>query len=68
MLVRDPLLLKALYLQLIEGVAAMHSKGGFAHMDIKLENILISQQGILKFCDFGFSMSANGFVDRKMGT
>ena len=43
MLVKDPLLLKALFLQLIEGIGAMHGKGQVAHMDIKLENVLISQ-------------------------
>jgi serine/threonine protein kinase len=37
-------------------------------MDIKLENILISKMGILKFCDFGFSMPANSFVSKKIGT
>lgn len=37
-------------------------------MDIKLENILISDTGVLKLCDFGFSMPANNFVTKKMGT
>jgi serine/threonine protein kinase len=37
-------------------------------MDIKLENILISKEGALKFCDFGFSMPASNYVNRKMGT
>jgi len=37
-------------------------------MDIKLENILISNEGILKFCDFGFSMPKGSFVTKKMGT
>jgi serine/threonine protein kinase len=68
MLVRDPILLKALYLQLIEGVVAMHVKGGVAHMDIKLENILISEEGVLKFCDFSFSTPINSYLDRKMGS
>lgn len=67
MLVKDLPLLKSLYLQLIEGISALH-KNGYAHMDIKLENILISKEGVLKFCDFGFSMPANQFVTKKMGT
>ena len=43
-------------------------KAGLAHMDIKLENILISSEGHLKFCDFGFTMPGNTFVNKKMGT
>ena len=67
MLVKDLKLLKSLYLQLIDGISALHG-AGYAHMDIKLENILISKEGILKFCDFGFSMPATEFVSKKMGT
>jgi len=37
-------------------------------MDIKLENILIANDGHLKFCDFGFAQPINGFVTTKMGT
>jgi len=37
-------------------------------MDIKLENILIADDGSLKFCDFGFAKPLNGFVNMKMGT
>ena len=37
-------------------------------MDIKLENILISEDGSLKFCDFGFAQPINRFVNTKMGT
>jgi serine/threonine protein kinase len=43
-------------------------KAEYAHMDIKLENILISKIGILKYCDFGFSMPSNTFVSKKVGT
>ena len=39
-----------------------------AHMDIKLENILIANDGHLKFCDFGFAQPVNSFVTQKMGT
>ena len=37
-------------------------------MDIKLENILINDQGILQYCDFGFSMPKNNMISQKMGT
>lgn len=37
-------------------------------MDIKLENILIANDGSLKFCDFGFATPLNSFINKKMGT
>lgn len=46
----------------------MHNQGQFSHMDIKLENILINDQGVLQYCDFGFSMPKNTLVSQKMGT
>lgn len=46
----------------------MHNVANMAHMDIKLENILITQQGLLQYCDFGFSMPKNSLVTKKMGT
>ena len=46
----------------------MHNQAGFAHMDIKLENILIADDGSLKFCDFGFAAPLSSYIDKKMGT
>jgi len=40
------------FLQLMRGVAWMHSKG-VAHRDLSLENILLDGDGTLKICDFG---------------
>lgn len=37
-------------------------------MDIKLENILISNDGLLKLCDFGLSCSVNSKITRILGT
>lgn len=38
--------------QLIEGLAYLQSKN-VIHRDIKLDNILMSENGVAKFCDFG---------------
>ena len=46
----------------------MHETVGYAHMDVKLENVLIGTNEQLKLCDFGFSMPVNSYVDKKMGT
>jgi len=46
----------------------MHNQAGFAHMDIKLENILVADDGSLKFCDFGFATPLGSYIDKKMGT
>lgn len=37
-------------------------------MDIKLENILINNDGSLKFCDFGFSVPLCKEITQKIGT
>jgi serine/threonine protein kinase len=33
----------------------LHEDVGIAHLDIKLENILIDQNFDVRICDFGFS-------------
>lgn len=40
--------------QILNAVSFMHTNG-IAHCDIKLENILLYPQGLLKLCDFGSS-------------
>ena len=43
---------KILFRQIIEGIKYIHSRG-IVHRDIKLENILIDLNNIIKICDFG---------------
>jgi serine/threonine protein kinase len=47
-------LAKYLFLQIIDGLRYMHSKG-ILHRDVKLDNILLDESGKLKICDFGVS-------------
>jgi serine/threonine protein kinase len=68
LMMKDMGLLKSMFLQLIDAVAAMHNKAGYAHMDIKLDNILISNEGNLKLCDFGLSTNATSMISKKLGT
>lgn len=37
-------------------------------MDIKLENILIGNDGALKICDFGLSAPVESVITKKLGT
>ncbi len=42
------------FVQLMSGVKYLHDVG-YAHRDLKLENLLLSKDGVLKIADFGVS-------------
>lgn len=65
-------LVKYYGLQLIKGIHYMHTTG-YAHRDLKLENILVDKDYNLKIADFGVSCSImgkgnSGFCDNRVGT
>lgn len=45
---------KVYFNQIILAISYIHSKG-IAHRDLKLQNILVDSENILKLCDFGFA-------------
>nr|GMD06228.1 CBL-interacting serine/threonine-protein kinase 1-like [Ipomoea batatas] len=51
-----------LFQQLIDGVSYCHSKGVF-HKNLKLENVLVDENGIIKVTDFGLSALPQHFRD-----
>jgi tRNA A-37 threonylcarbamoyl transferase component Bud32 len=51
------------WLQIVEGANYMH-RMGVAHRDLKLENVVVSGQGVMKIIDFG---SAWVYCDRETG-
>lgn len=44
--------IRSVFMQLLEGLAYVHSKG-YVHRDIKSQNVLISEDGVVKIADFG---------------
>lgn len=50
---------KQIMKQIFQGLLFIHQKG-IAHRDLKLENILLTEQGQVKICDFGSAK----FIDK----
>ena len=46
----------------------MHTELNLAHMDIKLENILVNEEGVLKLCDFGMVKPLDADLTKREGT
>ena len=61
-------LIRYLFTQICNGVDVLHTKALYAHLDIKLENILIGNDFKLKLCDFGFAQEVQADISTKYGT
>ena len=46
-------LVRHLFVQMCQGVHALHTETGHAHLDLKLDNFLVGKDQKLKLCDFG---------------
>lgn len=49
--------------QLINGVHYLHNIAGIAHLDLKLENILVNSEGVVKIADFGLARKVDSLFD-----
>lgn len=63
-----PQLTRYYFHQLLNGVEHIHSRGQVAHLDLKLENLLIDKDFTLKICDFGFAEDLSQPVKKSKGT
>lgn len=61
-------MIRYLFTQICHGVDSLHTTAKYAHLDIKLENILIGNDFNLKLCDFGFAQEVDKEISTKFGT
>lgn len=61
-------LVRYLFTQILAGVEFLHAEAGVAHLDLKLENILVGNHFELKLCDFGFFEETSAKVCKNRGT
>lgn len=59
---------KALFVQILDGLEQLHINAGVAHLDLKLENILLTEEYLVKLCDLGFSQSVHDLIFKSVGT
>lgn len=52
----------------MRGLDSLHNQAGYAHMDLKLDNVLVGNDGHIKLCDFGFSQYSQTQVSKIIGT
>jgi serine/threonine protein kinase len=64
----SPTLANALFHEILDAVDSLHNKAGVAHLDLKLENILLTEDFRIKLCDFGFSQSVHNRIFKSVGT
>lgn len=58
----------SLFSHILTGIDCLHERGAMAHLDIKLENVLLSEDYQVKICDLGFSQSAHDRLFQCAGT
>mmetsp|Transcript_4895 Transcript_4895/g.4087 ORF Transcript_4895/g.4087 Transcript_4895/m.4087 type:complete len:168 (-) Transcript_4895:869-1372(-) len=66
-LARNTKLVRTFFRHLVDGVSYLHSKG-FAHLDLKLGNLLLGEEFKLKICDFEFTCMRGDTKQNCLGT
>ena len=60
--------MKQLFIQCLKGLAYLHAKK-ILHRDIKPQNILVSESGVAKLCDFNtIKKMSNTFAKTEIGS
>jgi serine/threonine protein kinase len=63
----DEVLVRSYFIQLVNGVEYLHSQKVY-HMDLKLENLILSKDFVLKIIDFGAAIKESSKKLPKTGT